>query len=130
MVDGETALVETGADDARVAGAGRPSRSARRIVAAVAVAVVVLAGLAGWVLVTPYSVEVGGASISCDAGTGRDSVMADRQDEPHFGRACDDARDRRRTTALLIGAGVATAAAAVSTLPSRRLTGDKLGPLR
>ncbi|MEZ5177018.1 MAG: hypothetical protein R2746_01700 [Acidimicrobiales bacterium] len=34
----------------------------------------------------------------------------------------------RRTTALLIGAAVATAAAAASTIPSRRLTGEALGP--
>ncbi|CAN5417412.1 hypothetical protein BH10ACT1_BH10ACT1_10330 [soil metagenome] len=106
--------------EAVVPGTARPSRSAKRIVAAVTVSVVVLAALAWWVLAVPYRVTVDGArTVDCDVATGATSE-----------RACDDAEDDRRDIALLAGAAVAIAACAVSTVPSRRLTGGKLGPLR
>ncbi len=122
--------------DAVVPGTSRPSRSARRIVAAVAVAVVVLAGLAAWVLLVPYEVDgrIPGERIECGREPSGQVDYVDetafRRTEQRIERACDDARDDRRTTALLVGAAVATAAAAISTVPSRRLTGEKLGPLR
>jgi hypothetical protein len=94
-------------------------RGARRILIVVALAVVVLLGLAWWVLRVPYEVDLGGRPTDCD-------VIV--RDAPSFYEACDEARDERRTTALLIGAAVATAAAAASTIPSRRLTGEALGP--
>lgn len=107
------------ADDVVVPGTSRPSRSAKRIVAAVAVAVMVLAGLAWWVLAASYSVADGPESIDCE----QVATAALQRD-------CGQAKDDRRTTALLLGAGVAIAACAVSTVPSKRLTGEKLGPLR
>jgi hypothetical protein len=100
-------------------------RGARRILIVVALAVVVLLGLAWWVLRVPYEADVGTRSVDCDV-----TVILDDPswDAAAFDQACDDARDERRTTALLIGAAVATAAAAASTIPSRRLTGEALGP--
>ncbi|MBX3285689.1 MAG: hypothetical protein KF703_10125 [Actinobacteria bacterium] len=101
------------------------SVGARRILIVVSVAVLVLLGLAWWVVQVPYSAEVGPRSLEC-----RPHMIFDdpNWDPEAFDRACDDARSDRRTTALLIGAGVATAAAAASTIPSRRLTGEALGP--
>ncbi len=142
---GETAAVDDGAGDVVVPGPTRPSRSAKRIVVAVAAAAVVLAGLAWWVLAVPYhgtSVANHKVQVDCDApGHGLVGLAADGQislvsaearteARAQFDRECDQARDDRRTTALLLGAGVAIAACAVSTVPSRRLTGEKLGPLR
>ncbi len=82
----------------------------------VALAVVVLLGLAWWVLQVPYEADVDARSVDCEV-----TVILDNPawDAAAFDEACDDARDDRRTTALLIGAAVATAAAAAST-PSRR----------
>ncbi len=111
--------MDVGVDDVVVPGTSRPSRSAKRIVAAVAVAVVVLAGLAWWVLVVPYTVTDGSKTIDCE------QVSTAR-----FSHDCRQSKQGRRTTALLLGAGVAIAACAVSTVPSKRLTGEKLGPLR
>ncbi len=104
----------------------RQSRPVRRILVAVGLAVAVLVGLAWWGLAAPVHATVGGRSVSCDAvddGTAG-AASAEVRD------ACDEAESDRRTTALLVGAGVATVAAAVSTWPSRRLTGEELGPLR
>ncbi|MCU1496356.1 MAG: hypothetical protein JWM47_309 [Acidimicrobiales bacterium] len=109
-------------------GPGRRGRSATRIVTAVAVAAAVLGGLAWWVQVSPYA---GTDDLRCDAriSWGGDPATR-RQAEERFDRSCAEARRDRRDTALLVGAGVAIAVCAVSTVPSRRLTGDKLGPLR
>lgn len=88
----------------------------------VALAVVVLLGLAWWVLQVPYEVSFAGETVDCEVTEGSRLVSVE------VGAACGDARSDRRTTALLIGAAVATAAAAASTIPSRRLTGEALGP--
>lgn len=88
----------------------------------VALAVVVLLGLAWWVLQVPYEVSFAGEPVDCEVTGGAQLVNSTVVE------ACDDARSDRRTTALLIGAAVATAAAAASTIPSRRLTGEALGP--
>lgn len=140
----ETAAVEpTGAqpdeqpvpEQAPLPGTTPPSRSARRIVAAVVVAALLLAGLAAWVLVVPYEVERAGTAVACDdlgeppAPSGPDD-LALAQDRVEARRRCDDLRESRRNVALFAGAAVAIAACAVSTVPSRRLTGEKLGPLR
>lgn len=114
-------------------GTQRPSRSAKRIVATVAVAVVALVGLAVWVLAVPYRIDVGPAGrIECGKETVDDAtaVVTSGREVGLIDRRCDQAKDDRRNLALLLGAGVAIAACAVSTVPSRRLTGDKLGPLR
>lgn len=91
----------------------------------VGLAVVVPVGLAWWVLRVPYEADVGGRSVDC----GVTAIVDDPAWDPvAFDRACDDAREDRRTIALVVGAAVATAAAAASTIPSRRLTGEALGP--
>lgn len=125
-------MEETAGDGVGPVGAlapnGRPSRSAARIVVAVAVAVMVLAGLAWWVLVMPYN---GTGDRRCGGHTpSTGTVEAGRVAEVSFERSCRDARSERRQIALLVGAGVAITACAVSTVPSRRLTGERLGPLR
>lgn len=112
-----------------------PSRSAKRIVAAVVVAVLALAGLAWWVLAAPYEVSVAGRTVDCEDLAEPTASMASAditatQDLVEARLGCDDDRDSRRNTALFAGAAVAIAACAVSTVPSRRLTGEKLGPLR
>lgn len=102
----------------------RSRRSVSFIVSVVALAVVVIGALALWVTVVPYDVEVsgpGGEVVPCDAST----APTDPCDAAEA-----DAREDRRTTALLIGVGAFVVATAVSTWPSRRLTGDRLGPLR
>lgn len=105
-----------------------PNRSVRRIVGIVVAATLVLVGLALWVLVTPYRTEAAGLSLDCDVDISWTEDAAGREAEETFDRTCaDDRRDRRRT-ALLIGAAVGTVAAAASTIPSRRLTGEHLGP--
>lgn len=91
-------------------------RPVRQIIAVVAVAVVVMVGLAVWTFAAGYDAEVDGRTVTCDPAP------------PEASRACHDARDERRRSALLIGAGVATLAAAVSTWPSRRLTAEELNP--
>ncbi|QXC62557.1 hypothetical protein KSP35_07105 [Aquihabitans sp. G128] len=124
---------EPGEPRAPLPGTRRPSRSAKRIVAAVAVAVVALVALAVWVLAVPYRVEVAPAGrIECGKETVDDAmaVLASGREVGLVDRRCNAARDDRRNVALLLGAGVAIAACAVSTVPSRRLTGEKLGPLR
>lgn len=91
-------------------------RPVRQILYVVAAAVVVIVGLAVWTLTASYSVNVEGQTVSCDP------APVDVE------QLCKDARDDRRRSALLIGAGVATVAAAVSTWPSRRLTDQELNP--
>lgn len=115
-----------------VPGTGRPSRSAKRIVAVVVAAAVVLAGLAVWVLAVPYpnEVQVGDVSLSCDGIVEYTNDAAGRAAQREFEESCRQPEEDRRNLALLIGAGVAIAACAVSTIPSRRLSGEKLGPLR
>ncbi len=128
----ETADRPTPSESEVVPQRGRTSRSARQIVAVVAVSVVALLALAGWVLAVGYDVapEPGAGAVSCDADVRWTDDATGRAAERWFERTCDDARDDRRNTALLLGVGVATLACAVSTVPSRRLTGEKLGPLR
>lgn len=94
----------------------------------VVVASLVLLGLGLWVLVVPYRTEAAGLSLDCDVDITWTNDAAGRNAEETFDRTCDEAHSDRRRTALLIGAGVATAAAAASTIPSRRLTGERLGP--
>ena len=91
-------------------------RSVRQILYVVGAAVLVILGLAVWTLTASYSVNLEGRTVSCDPA-------------PHGAeQACRDARNDRRRSAALIGAGVATVAAAASTWPSRRLTDEKLNP--
>ncbi|MEO6989340.1 MAG: hypothetical protein ABI239_11920 [Aquihabitans sp.] len=91
-------------------------RPVRQILYVVAAAVVIIIGLAVWTLTASYSADVAGHTVSCDpAPAGAE-------------QACKDVRDERRRSSMLIGAGVATVAAAVSTWPSRRLTDEKLNP--
>ncbi len=91
-------------------------RPVRQILFVVGATVVIIVGLAVWTLTASYSVNVEGRTVSCDpAPDGAE-------------QACRDARNDRRRSAALIGAGVATMAAAVSTWPSRRLTDEKLNP--
>lgn len=104
------------------------NRSVRRIVAIVAAATLVLVGLALWVLVAPYRTEAAGLSLDCDVEISWTDDAAGREAAETFDRTCADARSDRRRTALLIGAAVGTVAAAASTIPSRRLTGERLGP--
>jgi hypothetical protein len=104
-----------------------PSRSAGRIVVAVAVAVVAQLALAGWVVLASYEVRIGDASVDCDAPRAG-AAPAGPVARARVDRACEEQRDERRNTALLLGAAVAVAACAVSTVPSRRLTGEELGP--
>lgn len=108
--------------------AGRQRRSVRWIVTTVLVSVILIAGLGLWVATSSTEVKINGRPIDCDAlvtwGTG---PAADAK-ATTFERSCDHQRDKRRTTALLFGVGIATVAAAVSTVPSRRLTGEALGP--
>lgn len=123
---------ETGSSER---GAGLPtlrsSPSASRILVAVVVSALVIIGLTAWVVFVPYrgSVSVG-PSLDCDARVSWTDDAAGRSGRASFEQSCDDARSSRRTMALLIGAGVATAACAASTWPSKRLTGEALGPLR
>ncbi len=104
----------------------RASRAASQIVVTVLVALVVLVALAWWVLGAPYRTTVAGTSHDCDAQIEWTSDVAGRRSEATWQERCDDARSDRRRTALLLGAGVGTVAAAISTLPSRRLTRARL----
>ena len=108
----------------------RSSRSARRIVVAVVISALTIVGLTAWVLLVPYEATVVGSALRCDAMVDWVDSPAGRAQEKMFEKQCDKERSSRRTTALLIGAGVATAACAASTWPSKRLTGEALGPLR
>lgn len=110
----------------------RSRRSVSFILTVVAVAVVVMVGMVLWVLVVPYDVMAPiaeGRSQSCE-------TMLDAPPEVvrSFAEACDEAEDQartdRRNIALLLGVGAFVVATAVSTWPSRRLTGERLGPLR
>lgn len=120
-----------GGEHASVAPARPPmGPQAQRIVVTVAVAVVALVGLAAWFVAGEAEVEVLGQQVGCDAivdWSPDDDGRALRED---FEQRCEAAGDARRDRALVIGLIVAVAAAAVSTWPSRRLTGEALGPER
>ena len=107
------------------------SRGPRRIVAAVALCVMVLAGLATWVFMVPVTIDHpewrgGGSSLRCDTVSSVDIAGF----RPEVERLCDDAETSRRNTALIIGGIAVTVAFGASTWPSRRLTGEELGPIR
>lgn len=112
------------------------SRGARRILGAVAVCSVVLAGLAVWVLAVGHPGEATYESLACD-------IEMVAHDDPDGSAAADraarcqaadeeisESEDGRLRTALIAGAVVVTVAFAASTWPSRRLTGEELGPIR
>lgn len=111
----------------------RSRRSVGFIVSVVVASVLVLIGLTIWVTAMPYDdrAPLGGAIAECDAIVESDS---DAESVREWRRACetveDEARSTRRTQAIVIGATVVVIAMAVSTWPSRRLTGERLGPLR
>lgn len=116
-------------DEAGVAiAAGRQRRSVRWIITTVLVSVILIAGLGIWVAAGSYVVKVEGQTIDCDALITWGRGPAAEAKNTAFEKACDHQRDKRRTTALLLGVAIATVAAAVSTVPSRRLTGEALGP--
>jgi hypothetical protein len=111
--------------------AGRERRCLRRIVVAVALCLIALIGLASWVLLVPVEVDHpdwsdGGRSVDCSSTDSVDlsGLRADVE------ALCHDAEEDRRNTALIAGGVVAAVAFAVSTWPSRRLTGEELGPIR
>lgn len=111
----------------------RTRRPVRRIVGAVVLSVVIVVGLAAWVFLVPYesSVDEGdGGKLSCSSDVFWELGPSGQEKRAEFDRSCDEAESSRRTVALVAGAAVATLAAAVSTWPSRRLTGEELGPLR
>lgn len=111
----------------------RSRRSVTFILAVVAAAVAVMIGLAAWVIAVPYDVSAplaGGAALECDTRPGATGDAELAAWEEACERAEDDARADRRNTALVIGVGAFVVATAVSTWPSRRLTGERLGPLR
>lgn len=92
---------------------------------------VALVGIAVWVLAVPVEVDHamwndGGDSFRCSTLDSAD-VSGMRAE---LETLCEDAESQRRTTGLIAGAVVVTVAFAVSTWPSRRLTGEALGPLR
>lgn len=93
-------------------------------------AVVALCFIAVWVLWVPVTVDHsgwhnGGRDFDCDQlETAEISDIRAELEE-----RCDDAESTRRTTGLVTGAVVVTVAFAVSTWPSRRLTGEALGPV-
>lgn len=94
----------------------------------VAAAIVVLIGLAGWVFLVPVTIDHdgfrNGGSSTIECGT-RDSIeISGIRDE--VDQRCVDAETERRNTALVLGAVVVTLIFAVSTWPSRRLTGESL----
>ena len=89
------------------------------------VAIVVLLGLAGWVSEARYDsgvLQPGDMSYDCSSKFDIPLDAAGRKFLADFDRACDEARQDRRRTALVWGAGIIVLAAAVSTWPSRRLT--------
>ncbi|NLD76423.1 MAG: hypothetical protein GX643_07125 [Acidimicrobiales bacterium] len=112
------------------------SRGALRILGAVAVCLVALAGLAVWVLAVGHPGEVTYESLACDmemdAQDALDgSAAADRDARCEAaGEQLSESEDERLRTALIAGAVVVTVAFAASTWPSRRLTGEELGPIR
>jgi hypothetical protein len=111
----------------------RSRRSVSFIVAVVVACVVAIGALALWVAAVPYDVEapLAGTPVACDAtldaGVGPSEIAAW---DAACDRAEDEARTDRRNTALVLGVGAFVVATAVSTWPSRRLTGERLGPLR
>lgn len=113
--------------------AGAPTRppmgpQARRIVVTVAAAVVALVGLAAWFVAGEAEVEVLGQRVGCDAIVAWPGDDAGREAREAYEERCEEAGRDRRDRALLIGLGIAVAASVVSTWPSRRLTGEALGP--
>jgi len=114
----------------------RSRRSVFVIVAVVGAAVAVVAGLAVWVAAVGYDVDapLAGRPVACATAAGDLPAATTGAEvtawEAACDRATDDARASRRGTAVLLGAAAFVIATAVSTWPSRRLTGDRLGPLR
>ncbi len=110
----------------------RPSLGAQgqRIVVTLAVAVVALVGLAAWFVVGEAEVEVLGQTVGCDAIVAWPADDDGRAAREVFEDRCEEAASNRLDRARLIGLGIAVAAAVVSTWPSRRLTGEALGPER
>lgn len=107
------------------------TRGAKRILVVTAVSVVALIGIAVWVLVVPVQVDHdewrnGGRAFQCHQ-LDTAEISAIRADLEEL---CEEAESQRRTTGLVAGAVVVTVAFAVTTWPSRRLTGEALGPLR
>ncbi len=103
----------------------------RRVVVAVALCLVALVGLAGWALLVPVTVDHpqlrnGGLSLDCD-DLGSGEIFDVRLEVE---QRCDEAKATRRNTALIAGGVAVTVAFAASTWPSRRLTGEELGPIR
>lgn len=110
----------------------RSRRSVTFILSVVGVATGLMVLLALWVVVVPYDVSapVGdGRSVSCN-GTPHPAPTTPKGWEAACDKAKEKARTSRRNTALAIGAGAFVVATAVSTWPSRRLTGEELGPIR
>lgn len=107
----------------------RPSTVVRRLLIGAVVALVAGLFLVGWVLWVPYSASVraveGGpptAETDCEArldGDPADPAFLDLVDR--FEEACNDEREARRTTAIVLAVALATAVAAATTMPSRRL---------
>lgn len=110
----------------------RSRRSVTFILTVVGVATGLMVLLALWVVVVPYDVSAAvgdGRSVSCHNISQAAPTAPEGREE-----ACDKAREKartsRRSTALAVGAGAFVVATAVSTWPSRRLTGEELGPIR
>lgn len=108
----------------------RTRRPVKVILAVVAATAVVLVGLAVWVSLgsdTP-SARLGSAEVPCDSTVDFDEPAPDVD---AWFEACQGAkseRTSRRDTAAVIGAVAVVVAWAFSTWPSRRLTGERLGP--
>ena len=91
----------------------------------------VLLGLTAWVLFVPVTVSHpewndGGRELRCHALDSVEVSGVREEVEVH----CAEAEDDRRNSALIAGGVAVTVAFAVSTWPSRRLTGEALGPRR
>lgn len=111
--------------------AARSRRSVRFILVVVGVCIAVGIGLAFWVGSVGYDVSVplgNGPSVACSSKVEAEGIAATVWREACHD-AVDEARSRRRNQAALLGVGAFVVATAVSTWPSRRLTGERLGPL-
>lgn len=105
----------------------------RRIAIALLGALVALVALVVWVVLVPYpasTAPIGGrfGGLDCDADVRWGTSPTARRLEARFDEVCDAPRRDRRNTALVIGGVVVVIAAVASTWPSRRLTGEALGP--
>lgn len=98
------------------------------IVTGVSLAVVVAVVL--WLHAVPYDVSLVGAdgrpeSVRCSS---LDAISISPADRVSVEAECSEAKTSRRNLGLLIGGTTITVVFAVSTWPSRRLTGEALGP--